>query len=155
MFYQLGVGVAKCSGKAYNWCRGLWGSIPLLMGIFIIKWRLPCGPWAYSVKWLVCRGGSCSPSRTPEGHVDVKHPQKGTSIIIFHQVPSPKSILLKYMLYIFYFQKMKEFLLPFCKICRTSFKSPMLYEAHICDLNHIRVCIFISVKILKTINIKK
>jgi hypothetical protein len=28
-------------------------------------------------KWTSCRGGSCSPSWTPCGYVDVKNPQKG------------------------------------------------------------------------------
>ncbi|KAL1131120.1 hypothetical protein AAG570_012357, partial [Ranatra chinensis] len=35
-------------------------------------------------------------------------------------------------------KKMREFLLPFCRICRLTYKSPMLYEAHICDLSHIK-----------------
>lgn len=33
---------------------------------------------------------------------------------------------------------MKRFLMPFCRICRLTFRSPMTYEHHICSLDHIK-----------------
>ncbi|KAI5640542.1 hypothetical protein NE865_07087 [Phthorimaea operculella] len=33
---------------------------------------------------------------------------------------------------------MKRFLMPFCRVCRVSFRSPMLYEHHICSLEHLK-----------------
>ncbi|XP_053617165.1 zinc finger protein on ecdysone puffs-like isoform X2 [Plodia interpunctella] len=33
---------------------------------------------------------------------------------------------------------MKRFLLPFCRICRLTFRSPMIYEHHICSLEHLK-----------------
>ena len=33
---------------------------------------------------------------------------------------------------------MKKFLMPYCRICRIGFKSPMLYENHICSLEHFK-----------------
>lgn len=36
---------------------------------------------------------------------------------------------------------MKRFLMPYCRICRLSFRSPMIYEHHICSLDHIKVCV--------------
>lgn len=36
-------------------------------------------------------------------------------------------------------RKMKQFLMPFCDTCETSFKSPMAYEIHRCSLEHLRV----------------
>jgi len=34
---------------------------------------------------------------------------------------------------------MKKFLMPYCRVCRIGFKSPMLYENHICSLDHLKV----------------
>lgn len=39
-------------------------------------------------------------------------------------------------------KQMKKFLMPYCKICRITFKSPMLYETHICSIDHIKVNFF-------------
>lgn len=36
---------------------------------------------------------------------------------------------------------MKRFLMPFCRICRTTYRSPMIYEHHICSLEHLKVCL--------------
>lgn len=36
-------------------------------------------------------------------------------------------------------RNMKKFLMPYCRICRLTFKSPMLYENHLCSLQHIKV----------------
>lgn len=36
-------------------------------------------------------------------------------------------------------RQIKRFLAPFCRICRIPFRSPMLYETHICSLDHIKV----------------
>lgn len=36
-------------------------------------------------------------------------------------------------------RNMKKFLMPFCSVCQISFKSPMMYEAHRCSLDHIMV----------------
>ncbi|XP_021921495.1 zinc finger protein on ecdysone puffs-like isoform X2 [Zootermopsis nevadensis] len=33
---------------------------------------------------------------------------------------------------------MKKFLMPYCRVCRMGFKSPMLYENHICSLDHLK-----------------
>ncbi|XP_028036509.1 zinc finger protein on ecdysone puffs-like [Bombyx mandarina] len=33
---------------------------------------------------------------------------------------------------------MKRFLMPFCRICRTTYRSPMIYEHHICSLEHLK-----------------
>ncbi|XP_017780072.1 PREDICTED: zinc finger protein on ecdysone puffs-like isoform X2 [Nicrophorus vespilloides] len=33
---------------------------------------------------------------------------------------------------------MKKFLMPYCKICKLTFKSPMLYESHCCSIEHIK-----------------
>ncbi|KAJ0182551.1 hypothetical protein K1T71_001920 [Dendrolimus kikuchii] len=33
---------------------------------------------------------------------------------------------------------MKRFLMPFCRICRATFRSPMIYEHHICSLEHLK-----------------
>ncbi|KOB77989.1 Zinc finger protein on ecdysone puffs [Operophtera brumata] len=33
---------------------------------------------------------------------------------------------------------MKRFLMPFCRICRLSFRSPMIYEHHISSLDHLK-----------------
>jgi len=33
---------------------------------------------------------------------------------------------------------MKKFLMPYCRVCRIGFKSPMLYENHICSLDHLK-----------------
>ncbi|KAM3967786.1 uncharacterized protein ACR2FA_011323 [Aphomia sociella] len=33
---------------------------------------------------------------------------------------------------------MKRFLMPFCRICRITFRSPMIYEHHICSLDHLK-----------------
>lgn len=37
-------------------------------------------------------------------------------------------------------KNMKKFLMPYCKICKVTLKSPMLYEDHLCSIEHIRVC---------------
>lgn len=34
---------------------------------------------------------------------------------------------------------MRRFLMPFCRICRVTFRSPMIYEHHICSLEHLKV----------------
>lgn len=34
--------------------------------------------------------------------------------------------------------KLKKFLMPYCRTCRLSFQSPMSHETHICSLDHIR-----------------
>ncbi|KAL4712729.1 hypothetical protein ACJJTC_008026 [Scirpophaga incertulas] len=33
---------------------------------------------------------------------------------------------------------MKRFLMPFCRICKLTFRSPMIYEHHICSLEHLK-----------------
>ncbi|XP_045493354.1 zinc finger protein on ecdysone puffs isoform X1 [Colias croceus] len=33
---------------------------------------------------------------------------------------------------------MKRFLMPFCRICRITFRSPMIYEHHICSIEHLK-----------------
>ncbi|KAL1517487.1 hypothetical protein ABEB36_001247 [Hypothenemus hampei] len=35
-------------------------------------------------------------------------------------------------------KNMKKFLLPNCKLCKLSFKSPMAYEHHLCSVDHLR-----------------
>lgn len=35
-------------------------------------------------------------------------------------------------------RQIKRFLTPFCRVCRIQFRSPMLYETHICSLDHIK-----------------
>lgn len=35
-------------------------------------------------------------------------------------------------------KEMKRFLMPFCKVCCITFRSPMLYENHVCSLDHIK-----------------
>ncbi|CAG9770995.1 unnamed protein product [Ceutorhynchus assimilis] len=34
---------------------------------------------------------------------------------------------------------MKAFLMPKCKVCKISFKSPMVYEHHLCSIEHLKV----------------
>lgn len=36
-------------------------------------------------------------------------------------------------------KNMKKFLMPYCKICKITFKSPMLYESHCCMIDHLKV----------------
>lgn len=36
-------------------------------------------------------------------------------------------------------RQMKRFLTPFCRVCRIQFRSPMLFETHMCSLDHIKV----------------
>ena len=36
-------------------------------------------------------------------------------------------------------RQIKRFLTPFCRVCRIQFRSPMLYETHVCSLDHIKV----------------
>lgn len=36
-------------------------------------------------------------------------------------------------------KNMKKFLMPQCKVCNITFKSPMSYEAHCCSIKHIKV----------------
>lgn len=36
-------------------------------------------------------------------------------------------------------RQMKRFLTPFCRVCRIQFRSPMLFETHVCSLDHIKV----------------
>lgn len=36
-------------------------------------------------------------------------------------------------------RNMKKFLMPYCKICRISFKSAIVFETHRCSLEHIKV----------------
>ncbi|KAJ8983844.1 hypothetical protein NQ317_016449 [Molorchus minor] len=35
-------------------------------------------------------------------------------------------------------KNMKKFLMPFCKICNITFKSPMIFESHLCSIEHIK-----------------
>ncbi|XP_039300174.1 zinc finger protein on ecdysone puffs-like [Nilaparvata lugens] len=35
-------------------------------------------------------------------------------------------------------QKMKKFLMPMCRVCGITAKSPMQYEHHICEVNHLK-----------------
>ncbi|XP_063982547.1 eukaryotic translation initiation factor 5B-like isoform X2 [Diachasmimorpha longicaudata] len=35
-------------------------------------------------------------------------------------------------------RQMKKFLIPFCRMCRIQFRSPMLYETHVASLDHIK-----------------
>ncbi|XP_076640366.1 uncharacterized protein LOC143352003 isoform X4 [Colletes latitarsis] len=35
-------------------------------------------------------------------------------------------------------RQMKRFLTPFCRVCRIQFRSPMLFETHMCSLDHIK-----------------
>lgn len=37
---------------------------------------------------------------------------------------------------------MKKFLMPHCKICNITFKSPMSYETHCCSIKHLKVSFF-------------
>lgn len=34
---------------------------------------------------------------------------------------------------------MKRFLMPYCKICKVTLRSPMSYEDHLCSIDHIKV----------------
>lgn len=34
---------------------------------------------------------------------------------------------------------MKRFLMPFCRVCKLAFRSPMIYEHHICSVDHLKV----------------
>lgn len=36
-------------------------------------------------------------------------------------------------------KNMKKFLMPYCKVCNITFKSPMIYENHCCSIEHIKV----------------
>lgn len=38
-------------------------------------------------------------------------------------------------------KNMKKFLMPYCKVCKITFKSPMLYESHCCLIDHLKVCL--------------
>lgn len=38
-------------------------------------------------------------------------------------------------------KNMKKFLMPYCKTCKITFKSPMLYENHLCSIEHLKVCV--------------
>lgn len=38
-------------------------------------------------------------------------------------------------------KNMKKFLMPYCKTCKITFKSPMLYENHLCSIEHIKVSV--------------
>lgn len=47
-------------------------------------------------------------------------------------------------------KNMKKFLMPYCKVCDVTFKSPMIFENHCCSIEHIKVgdiLIFIHGKI--------
>lgn len=35
-------------------------------------------------------------------------------------------------------KNMKKFLMPYCKFCKITFKSPMIYESHCCSIEHIK-----------------
>ncbi|CAH0546536.1 unnamed protein product [Brassicogethes aeneus] len=35
-------------------------------------------------------------------------------------------------------KNMKKFLMPYCKVCNITFKSPMIYESHCCSIEHIK-----------------
>lgn len=47
---------------------------------------------------------------------------------------------------------MQKFLLPYCKVCHISFKSPMVYETHRCSLDHIKVWPRIGISLAKLTN---
>lgn len=47
---------------------------------------------------------------------------------------------------------MQKFLLPYCKVCHISFKSPMVYETHRCSLEHIKVWLRICISPAKLTN---
>lgn len=36
-------------------------------------------------------------------------------------------------------KNMKKFLMPYCKLCSITFKSPMMYESHCCSIEHLKV----------------
>lgn len=38
-------------------------------------------------------------------------------------------------------KNMKKFLMPYCKVCSITFKSPMMYENHCCSIEHLKVFI--------------
>lgn len=38
-------------------------------------------------------------------------------------------------------KNMKKFLMPYCKVCSISFKSPMMYENHSCSIDHLKVSV--------------
>lgn len=38
-------------------------------------------------------------------------------------------------------KNMKKFLMPHCKVCNVSFKSPMMYENHTCSIEHLKVSV--------------
>ncbi|RZC43021.1 gelsolin-related protein of 125 kDa, partial [Asbolus verrucosus] len=35
-------------------------------------------------------------------------------------------------------KNMKKFLMPYCKVCSITFKSPMMYESHCCSIEHLK-----------------
>jgi hypothetical protein len=35
-------------------------------------------------------------------------------------------------------KNMKKFLMPYCKLCSITFKSPMMYESHCCSIEHLK-----------------
>lgn len=41
-------------------------------------------------------------------------------------------------------KNMKKFLMPYCKTCKITFKSPMLYENHLCSIEHLKVCVYVK-----------
>lgn len=43
-------------------------------------------------------------------------------------------------------RQMKRFLTPFCRVCRIQFRSPMLFETHMCSLDHIKVIFLLKLQ---------
>lgn len=48
---------------------------------------------------------------------------------------------------------MKRFLMPFCRVCRITFRSPMIYEHHICSIEHLKVSRTRTVYLTKNWNV--
>lgn len=44
-----------------------------------------------------------------------------------------------------YHRNIKKFLTPYCRVCKIALRSPMLFEHHICSLDHIKVNYFIYI----------
>lgn len=40
-------------------------------------------------------------------------------------------------------KNMKKLLMPSCKVCKKNFKSGMVYEHHLCSIDHLRVSFFL------------
>ena len=47
---------------------------------------------------------------------------------------------------------MRKFLMPYCRLCDVSFRSPMFYETHLCSLNHIaKVSFYLILNLLLSV----